>query len=204
MTHMIRKEHCTDDILEAKKQTYMIMNREYSTLTPLENSILTGAPATRAPCSSRTAATASPSRRKLTNAKFRPGSRAISSTSPHRRNSSDRSDAVTPGARPPTHRCRDGGATPQPDARRGCEAYGSSSTRAPWRDGRSSPRCPLANLPGPTGPRRPLAFCKNRRRIGQGSSISDSHGICIASEGEKGAAAAYHSRSAGGWRRWGG
>uniref|UniRef100_A0A0A9E2L2 Uncharacterized protein n=1 Tax=Arundo donax TaxID=35708 RepID=A0A0A9E2L2_ARUDO len=105
----------------------MHMNRGCSTLTPLENSILTGAPPSRIPCSSRTAATASSSRRKLTNAKLRPGSRATASNSPHLRNSSDRSGAVTPVARPPTHRCRDGGATPQPDARRG----GGFSSRSP-------------------------------------------------------------------------
>lgn len=143
----------------------------FSTLTPLENSILMGAPRSRKPCSSCRAATESSSRRKLTKPKLRPGSRAMPSTSPHRRNNSDRSDAVTPGPRLPTQRCRDGGATPHPEERRG-----GGSSRA---EKRSEPS-PLAppNLPRPTPPRpRPLPICKNRSRFVRANRISINNSI---------------------------
>lgn len=121
-----------------------------STLTPLENSILMGAPRRWIPCSSRTAATASSSRANVTNAKLRPGSREMPSTSPHRRKSSERSAAATPGERLPTHRCRDGGATPHPEEeRRG----GGSSRAAEKRDPPPPPNLPLPPPPPPPRPR---------------------------------------------------
>ena len=165
--NMVREAHCTNDTFETK---HIFMNKSKkvrptviraggsSTLTPLEYSILMGAPRSRAPCSSSTAATAACSRTKLTNAKVRPGSRVMPSIAPHRRNSCDRSEAVTPGPRLPTHRCRDGGATPHPEERRG---GGGGSSRAPKR-GEPSPLLPL-NLPLPPPPRtrpRPLPSCK--------------------------------------------
>lgn len=169
ITHRTTKAHCTNDAFETK---HMLTNNSRkvrqtvieaggsSTLTPLENSILTGVPWSRAPCSSRTAATASCSRLKFTKAKVRPGSRVMPSMSPHRWNSCERSEAVTPGPRLPTQRCRDGGATPHPEERRG---VGGGSSRPPKR-GEPSPLPPLnLPLPPPPPPRprpRPLPSCK--------------------------------------------
>jgi hypothetical protein len=80
------------------------------------------------------------------------------SISPHRMKSCERSEAATPGPRPPTHRCRDGGATPHPEERRG--GGGGGSSRAPKRGEDPSPLPPL-NLPPPPRLRpRPLPSCK--------------------------------------------